>query len=355
MGGASSTEVGGVRVFKVSPDSPAAEAGLEFFFDFIVEINGAKMDPDSTEQFSKKIQESENGEAKLLVYNGRAHTTREVIVKPRKWGGTGLLGAKVRYDSVEEDENQGIRVLEVFPNSPAAHAGLLPFQDFLLGTAQTVFHELDELVAVVTQNMGKPMQVYVYNADTETVRETTLAPNNEWGGEGCIGCDIGTGLLHRIPAPRRPPGAATNYAPSLPVAPQSAVTPPVAAPPTAEAGGAAAALGQGQVVGKLSQQWPPLTAAAPAGTPPAEPVSNDIIAPQMANGVAPTPSPVVTAMQLASTEPPSPAGMPPAPPPTPTDSTEAAPVVDLSSALTAVQGVAAAEMPPPESPGAALL
>lgn len=364
MGGASSTEIGGVRVFKVSPESPAAEAGLEFFFDFIVSINGVKMDPDSTEQFSKKIQEAENGEAKLVVYNGRSHNTREVIVKPRKWAGTGLLGAKVRYDSVEEDENQGIRVLEVFPNSPAAHAGLLPFQDFMLGTAQTVFHDLDELVAAVNQNMGKPMQVYVYNADTETVREVTLAPNNEWGGEGCIGCDIGTGLLHRIPAPRRAPG---GNAPSVSMVPQVPLPPAigaggVAAPPPVQAqspalgvggvpvtgqapiggvgGGPAPPPGQNQSVAGI--QWPPTSGISP------------LVDPTTNGSAAPTTNGTTFPATIPPPSPETPFGMPPAPPPTPTASLEIAPVVNVASAVTAVQAAGVTEVPA-ASPGAALL
>lgn len=29
--------------------------------------------------------------------------------------------------------------------------------------------------------------------------QVTLTPNSAWGGEGCLGCDIGYGYLHRIP------------------------------------------------------------------------------------------------------------------------------------------------------------
>eukprot|EP00930_Biecheleria_cincta_P101430 TRINITY_DN93086_c0_g1_i1.p1 TRINITY_DN93086_c0_g1~~TRINITY_DN93086_c0_g1_i1.p1 ORF type:complete len:416 (-),score=96.13 TRINITY_DN93086_c0_g1_i1:165-1412(-) len=208
MGGSQSQEVGGVRVFKVVPGSPAAESGLEVFFDFVIAINGIKLEPGEQSVFAKNIQEAENGTAKLTVYSTRANVTREVVVRPRKWSGAGLLGATVRFDSVDMAENHGIRVLEVFPNSPAAHAGLVPYQDFLLGTPQRVFHDIDELVEVVTANLNQQLQVYVYNADSEAVRGATLIPNNAWGGDGCIGCDIGTGLLHRIPAPRRPPGGA---------------------------------------------------------------------------------------------------------------------------------------------------
>jgi len=227
MGGGASAEVGGVRVFKVSPGSPAAEAGLEVFFDFILDVNGTKMNPNYQQSFAEKIKESENGIAKLQVFNTRAHTTREVTVMPRQWAGNGLLGATVRFDMVDPSENQGIRVLEVFPNSPAAHAGLVPFQDYLLGTASCVFHDIDELVEVVSTSMNQRMQIYVYNSDSETVREVTLVPNIDWGGEGCIGCDIGTGLLHRIPAPRRSPGAPATgpAAPAAPAAPVSGIPP----------------------------------------------------------------------------------------------------------------------------------
>lgn len=246
MGGAtSSLELGGVRVFKVVPGSPAAEAGLEVFFDFILEVNGSKLDDNSSQQsFAEKIAACENQCAKLTVYNTRSQKEREVAVTPRKWHGTGLLGATVRYDVVDPAENHGIRVLEVFPNSPAAHAGMVPFQDFLMGTAQVVFHDIDELVEAVTSNINQRMQLYVYNADSEAVREVTLVPNNDWGGEGCIGCDIGTGLLHKIPAPRRTPGAIPR--PAGPVLPcgvpvpggMPAISPTGAWTPVAEAGAA---------------------------------------------------------------------------------------------------------------------
>ncbi|RCN29686.1 GRASP55/65 family protein, partial [Ancylostoma caninum] len=47
-------------------------------------------------------------------------------------------------------------------------------------------------------NEGKPLKLYVYNVDTDVVREVSLTPNSAWGGEGCLGCDIGYGYLHRF-------------------------------------------------------------------------------------------------------------------------------------------------------------
>ena len=137
-----STEIGGFRIFKVNAGSPAAEAGLEVFFDFIVEINGVAMDADQT-TFAKAIQEAENRRTKLVVHHILTHTAREVYVTPRRWGGAGLLGAVVRYDSLESAEGQGMRVLSVFPDSPAAVAGLVPNKDFLLGTTEVMFRDMD--------------------------------------------------------------------------------------------------------------------------------------------------------------------------------------------------------------------
>ena len=45
---------------------------------------------------------------------------------PKQWGGSGVLGASVRFDTADPADCNGIRVLEVFPGSPAAHAGHQP-------------------------------------------------------------------------------------------------------------------------------------------------------------------------------------------------------------------------------------
>jgi len=230
MGLGASSEISGVRVFKVHPASPAAESGLEIFFDFIVQVNGTSMDAEGQASFAEKIKESENGVATLQVYNARTHAVREVSVRPRQWGGSGLLGASVRFDTADPAECNGIRVLEVFPGSPAAHAGLIPFQDFILGSATTAFHDIAELVESVDSSINQRMQIHVYNSDSETIREVTLVPNNDWGGEGCIGCDIRAGLFHRIPPPR-PQRSRNVTAPGVvPRAPGAPVPPPPIVP-----------------------------------------------------------------------------------------------------------------------------
>lgn len=344
MGSGASQEVEGVRVFKVHPGSPAAEAGLEVFFDFIISIDGVVLDPQDQQVFGTKIQEAENRAVKLVVYNTRAHGAREVIVTPRKWTGTGLLGAKVRFDSCDPADNNGQRVLEVFPNSPAAQAGLESYQDFLLGNAQAVFHDVDELSDFLQNNMSQPSQVYVYSAVHETVREVTLTPNNSWGGEGCIGCDIGTGILHRIPAPRFPVAGGAGK-PSVSGLPPPTGPPGALPPPTGPPGSLPAAVGP---PGAL----PP--AVAPLGYPAG--VAPPLAAPQVAApappayhlGVPPT-APTSTAVGTAGIPPPALAPAAVQPPQTGPPSAQVAGVQLPPQAPPA--GIAARQWPPQPATG----
>lgn len=313
MGGSASTEeVSGIRVFSVTPASPAAEAGLETFFDFIVECNGTRFDnPAKRQTFTKIIQESEGGMVKMKVFNTRVHDVREVTVLPRRWAGTGLLGATVRHDVADPGENHGIRVLDVFQNSPAARAGLVSFQDFMLGTPDRVFHDCDDLAEVLLSNLGKQLHVYVYNITTELIREVTLEPNNHWGGEGCIGCGTGTGLLHRLPGSRYPPGfirgapgqlpagvaapgGIPSVVPAVPVVPAMPAVPGIPPVPVAPEGASA-----GLPAISVSGAWAP--AAAPAAT-------NGVPAPAgfpTAFGVAAPPAPPAAAPMASMIPPPA--------------------------------------------------
>lgn len=56
----------------------------------------------------------------------------------RNWGGQGMLGVTIRFDSFWRAEESLVRVLEVVPDSPAELAGLQAEDDYLLGTAEKV-------------------------------------------------------------------------------------------------------------------------------------------------------------------------------------------------------------------------
>lgn len=49
--------------------------------------------------------------------------------------------------------------------------------------------------------------MYVYNNEYDVTREVTIHPSRDWGGEGALGCVLGYGALHRLPAPLSEPVA----------------------------------------------------------------------------------------------------------------------------------------------------
>uniref|UniRef100_A0A158PAV5 Golgi reassembly stacking protein 2 n=1 Tax=Angiostrongylus cantonensis TaxID=6313 RepID=A0A158PAV5_ANGCA len=166
----------GYHVLRVQDNSPGQAAGLEPFFDFIVSIGNIRLDKDN-DTMKDILKQHIEKPIEITVYNSKTQTVRQTTVIPSEmWGGQGLLG----------------------PNSPASIAGLLSDSDYILG-AESVLNQADDLIALVQANEGKPLKLYVYNVDTDVVREVSLTPNSAWGGEGCLGCDIGYGYLHRIP------------------------------------------------------------------------------------------------------------------------------------------------------------
>jgi hypothetical protein len=99
-------------------------------------------------------------------------------------------------------------VLDVPANSPADLAGLLPYSDYILGTPEGVLHGEGGLSELVEDHIGRPLRLYVYNNEYDVTREVTIQPSRDWGGEGALGCVLGYGALHRLPAPLSEPVSA---------------------------------------------------------------------------------------------------------------------------------------------------
>ena len=55
------------------------------------------------------------------------------------------------------------------------------------------------------QYMQRPLRLFVYNHEYNVTRPVTITPSRNWGGEGALGCVLGFGALHRIPAPLEEP------------------------------------------------------------------------------------------------------------------------------------------------------
>lgn len=85
----------------------------------------------------------------------------------------------------------GYHVLKVQDNSPGQKAGLEAFFDFIVAIAGTrLDQDNDMLKELLRQNVDKPVRVTVYSSKTQTVRELSLTPSNNWGGQGLLGVSI---------------------------------------------------------------------------------------------------------------------------------------------------------------------
>ncbi|KAL3997247.1 GRASP55/65 PDZ-like domain family protein [Acanthocheilonema viteae] len=209
MGNSGSTNIpgggtDGYHVLRVQDNSPGQAAGLEPFFDFIICIGNTRLDSDN-DTLKDILKQHVERSLELTVYNSKTQTVRQTQITPSQmWGGQGLLGISIRFCSFEGARENVWHVVQVQPNSPAEIAGLQSNLDYILG-AESVLNQADDLIAHLQANEGKPIKLYVYNTASDSVREVSLTPNSAWGGEGCLGCDIGYGYLHRIPGDRRGP------------------------------------------------------------------------------------------------------------------------------------------------------
>ncbi|TFK27988.1 hypothetical protein FA15DRAFT_665743 [Coprinopsis marcescibilis] len=212
--------VKGLHVLRVTPSSPASKTDIEPYFDFVVGFEGDTPSPkhhdiDAT-QLEKIVESHEGKILNLLVWNSKSQSTRGVSVVPsREWSqshldatnlqGTissaqpSLLGLSMRMCEPESATENVWHVLDVLEGSPAESAGLVPMGDWILGWSGGALNAENDFYDLVEAHVDKPLRVYVYSYDFDTLREVVLIPNRHWGGEGLLGCVFGFGLLHRIP------------------------------------------------------------------------------------------------------------------------------------------------------------
>jgi len=189
----------GYRVLGVQPNSPADTVGFVPFFDFIVAANGVALNKmDGT--FTKLIQAHEDHNLPLTVYNWKNDSIREVNIVPTKnHGGEGMLGMVIGFDTYFQAERKLVRVLNVQLQSPAHIAGLQPMKDYLLGTAEKAFVDTEVLYETLNSSLDQPIELYVYNSDTDIVRIVVVLPTLSWGEEGIFGANVAHGYLHQLP------------------------------------------------------------------------------------------------------------------------------------------------------------
>ena len=200
MGGSQSTPIPGggthgYHVLKVQDNSPAHLSQLEAYFDFIVTIQGLRLDQES-DTLIEILKVHLNKQVLLGVYNIKGRSWREVGLTPStKWGGQGVIGVSIRFCSFENVSENIWHILEVYSNSPAEKAGLCSNTDYIIGYEMME----EEFDTFIEQNNRREVKLFVYNVASDKCRDIVIMPDQNWGGEGSLGCGVGTGYLHRIP------------------------------------------------------------------------------------------------------------------------------------------------------------
>lgn len=210
----------GFRVHHVEPSGPGHAAGLESVFDYVCVVDGHRLDSDDG-TFVQRIQDSKGRDMKLTVFNTHTLQSREIILHPTdSWGGSGFLGITIRFDLMRSADKHTLHVLDVYDDSPAAHAGLDAFNDYVVGVGDMLFDGPDEFGEIVNHFLNEPVRFFVYSAMDESVREVIITPDRGWGGEGCLGCGVGAGYLHQLPPRRLGRRAAAQSQPRAPPEPE---------------------------------------------------------------------------------------------------------------------------------------
>jgi hypothetical protein len=74
-------------------------------------------------------------------------------------------------------------VLNVHSDSPAEKSGLSSL-DYIIGIKDIPMTQKSDFMKHVILNNQKPIELLVYNIETDKIRKVLIVPNKEWGGEG---------------------------------------------------------------------------------------------------------------------------------------------------------------------------
>ena len=74
-----------------------------------------------------------------------------------------------------------------------------------MGSPEGSVHGEGGLGELVEDYLLRSLRLWVYNHEYAVTRLVTITPSRGWGGEGALGCVLGFGALHRLPAPLTEP------------------------------------------------------------------------------------------------------------------------------------------------------
>lgn len=208
------------------------ELPIEPWFDFIIGINGRTIDNPDPTLFATEVRNCAGHTISLGVWSAKGQRIRELYVPIAAENPT--LGISLQWTPLSSTEDVW-HILDVQPNSPADVAGLLPYGDYIIGSPEGLVRGESGLGELVEDYINRPLRLFVYNHEYNVTRPVTITPSRNWGGQGLLGCVLGFGALHRLPAPLEEPPAGpgeTLFDTSAPTAYTTNATP---IDPTADA------------------------------------------------------------------------------------------------------------------------
>lgn len=213
--------VSGLRVVFVEE----TQLQLQSYFDYIVGVNDEPVPLVSNQHgyfypdYARLVQflnEQGGSSIKLNVWSAKGGTYREEYMTVRAKDETHMedvslssavsrpaertfqpLGFKVQWSPLVA-ATFTYHVLNLnLDQGPAARAGLLPDEDYIIGCQDGLLATGGEtlLQDIVRSRANHDLVLYVYNKIHDCVRPLTV----HIGSDGRLGCNVGYGFLHRIP------------------------------------------------------------------------------------------------------------------------------------------------------------
>lgn len=184
------------RVLKVKPNSPSSDIPIEEMLDFLIHSPEASA---TYAKFDDYVAANENKEIELTFFNIASQKEWKHKMVPKKWEGSGLIGVTLHPENYQDAHNKVIHILDVMVDSPMHKAGFKPYSEYILGTADLTFDDVQDFTEFIQTQNNKPVDLVVYDSKEETTRVRTLVPNALWGGAGSLGGEIGFGYAHSLP------------------------------------------------------------------------------------------------------------------------------------------------------------
>ncbi|KAF2838579.1 hypothetical protein M501DRAFT_992550 [Patellaria atrata CBS 101060] len=174
------------------------DLAIEPWFDFIIGINGHSIDSPDPSLFATEVRNSAGSTINLGLWSAKGQRIHELYVTVPS--DPPSLGLSLQWAPLGSTEDVW-HILDVIPNSPADVAGLLPYGDYVIGSPEGLMKGESGLGELVEDFLNRPLRLFVYNHEYNVARIVTIIPSRNWGGTGALGCVLGFGALHRIPAP----------------------------------------------------------------------------------------------------------------------------------------------------------